>query len=42
MKSSDFVFDYIRLLYNKCHKTNLNVGGSHIDSPDWIKAKKQQ
>ena len=25
---------------NKCHKINLNRGGSYIDSPDWIKNKK--
>ena len=34
MKGSEFVFDY------KCHKINLNCGGSYIDSPDWIKNKK--
>ena len=31
--------DYVHLLYYKCHKTNLNCGGSHIDSPDWIKKR---
>ena len=25
-----------------CHKKNPNRGGSYIDSPDWIKAKKEQ
>ena len=39
MKGSDFVFDCIHLLYYKCHKINLNRGGSHIDFPDWIKNK---
>ena len=34
MKSSDFVFDYVQLLYHKCHKINLNRGGSYINSPD--------
>ena len=29
MKGSDFVFDYVHLLYYKCHKTNLNRGGSY-------------
>ena len=38
----EFVFDYVNLLYYKCHTINLNHGGSHIDSPDWIKNKKQQ
>ena len=39
MKGSDFVFDYVHLLYYKCHKINPNRGGSYIDSPDWIKNK---
>ena len=38
MKSSEFVFDYVQLLYNKCHKINPNRGGSYIDFPDWIKS----
>ena len=37
-----FVFDYVQLLYYKCHKINLNCGGSYIDSLDWIKNKKKQ
>ena len=40
MKGSEFVFDYVHLLYYKCHKINPNRGGSCIDSPDWIKNKK--
>ena len=40
MKGSDFLFDYVHLLYYKCHKINPNSGGSYIDSPDWIKSKK--
>ena len=35
MKCSEFVFDYFPLLYYKCHQINLN--GSYIDSPNWIK-----
>ena len=27
-------------MYYKCHKINLNRGGSYIDSLDWIKSKK--
>ena len=42
MKGSDFVFDYIHLLYYKYNKTNPNCDGSYIDAPDWIKNKKQQ
>ena len=40
MKGGGFVFDYVKLLYYKCHKINPNRGGSYIDSPDWIKNKK--
>ena len=38
MKGSEFgylyVFDYVYLLYYKCHKINLNPGGFYRDSPD--------
>ena len=34
MKISEFVLDFVQLLYYKCHKINLNRGGSNIDSPD--------
>ena len=37
MKGSEFGFDFVNLLYYKCHKTNPNCGGSYIDSLDWIK-----
>ena len=37
MKGSNFIFDYIHLLYNKCQKINFNRGRSYIDFPDWIK-----
>ena len=40
MKRREFVFDYVHLLYYKCHKTNGNCGGLYIDSPDWIKNRK--
>ena len=40
MKGSKFVFDYVHLLYCKCHKINQNYGGSYVYSPDWIKNKK--
>ena len=39
-KGSEFVFSYVQLLYYKCHKINLNCGGSYIYSPDCIKNKK--
>ena len=37
MRGSEFVFYYIQLLYDKCHKINLNCVGSYMDSLDWIK-----
>ena len=40
IRVSEFVFDYVQLLYYECHKINLDHGGSYIDSPDWIKNKK--
>ena len=39
MKGSEFVLDYVLLLYCKCHKINPNRGGSYTDSPDRIKNK---
>ena len=40
MKASDFAFDFVHLLHYKCHKINLDRGGSYIDSLDWIKKQK--
>ena len=40
MKRSEFVFNYVHLLYYKFHKINSNQGGSYKESPDWIKSKK--
>ena len=42
MRGSDFTFDCVHLLYYKCHKLNFKRGGSYIDSPNWIRNKKQQ
>ena len=42
MRGSEFILDYFQSLYYKCHKINLNRGGSYIDSPDCIKTKKQR
>ena len=39
-KGSNFIFDCITLLYCKCHKVSLQLSGSNIDFPDWIKPKK--
>ena len=38
MLGSEFFFDYVHLLYCKCHETNSNCGRSYISS-DWIKNK---
>ena len=40
MKGREFAFNYVQLLYYKCHKISPNHDGSYIDSPDWIKNKK--
>ena len=40
VRGSYFIFDLIQLMYCKCHKVNFMLGGSYIDSPDWIKKKK--
>ena len=40
MKVSDFVFDYVHLLYYKRHNINLDRSRLYIDSPDWLKNKK--
>ena len=37
MKGSEFIFDYVSLLYYKYHKINPDRGESYIDYPDWIK-----
>ena len=40
MKGSEFVFDYVQLLYYKCHKINPNCSVSYIDSLDRKKPPK--
>ena len=40
MKGSEFLVDYVHSLYYKCHKINLNRGGSYIDSPNWVRNKR--
>ena len=40
-RDSQFIFNYVQLLYYKCHTMNLNCGRSYIDSPDWIKNKNE-
>ena len=33
IRGSYFVFNYVQLLYYKCHKINSNRGGSYINYP---------
>ena len=40
MKGSEFVFDYVHLLYYKYHKINPNFAGLYIDCPHWLKSIK--
>ena len=42
MKGSEFIFDSVDALYYDLHKISLSRGGSYIDSPKWIKIKRQQ
>ena len=37
MRGSKSAFDFVQLLYYKCHKTNLNRAEPFIDSSDSIK-----
>ena len=40
MKGSEFDFDGVNALDYDLNKISLDRGGSHIDSPEWIKNKK--
>ena len=40
MNGSEFVFDYVQLLYYKCHEIYPSCVGPYIDSPHWMKNKK--
>ena len=43
MKGSEFIFDSVDLLYYHLQRTSLTrIGSSYIDSPKWLKIKKQQ
>ena len=41
MRGSEFVYGSINLLHYKLHKISLNRGESYIDSPEWLKNKKE-
>ena len=40
IRCKESVFDYIQLLYYKCHKVRFIRSGVYIDSPYWIKNRK--
>ena len=40
MKGSEFEFDGVNFLYYDFNKISISRGGSHIDSPQWLKNKK--
>ena len=40
MKEIGFIFDSIDILYYNLNKISLVRGGSYIDSPKWLKIKK--
>ena len=42
MRESEFAYDTVDALYYNLNKVSLSRGGSYIDSPKWIKIKKQQ
>ena len=42
MRGSEFVFNYVHSLYYKCHEIDPDCGRSYLDSPDWIKNKKNK
>ena len=39
-RRSEFIFDSVDELYYDLNKISLSRGGSHIDSPEWLKNKK--
>ena len=40
MKGSDFEFDGVNFLYYDFNKISINIGGSNIGSPKWLKKKR--
>ena len=40
MKGSEFAFDSVDFLHYHLQKISLNIGGSYMDSPKWLKSKK--
>ena len=42
MRGSEFAYDSVDALYYNLNKVSLSRGGSYIDSPKWLKTKRQQ
>ena len=42
MRGNEFIFDSVDALYYDLNKISLSRGGSYIDSPEWLKIKRQQ
>ena len=42
MRGSEFVYDGVDVLYYNLNIVSLSRGGSYIDSPKWLKTKRQQ
>ena len=42
LRGTEFVRDSINLLYYHLQEIRLKIAGSYIDSPKWLKIKKQQ
>ena len=40
MRGIDFIFDYVYLLFDKCHKKDFKLSGSYTDSLDRTRMKK--
>ena len=41
IEGNSLVFDSINEMHYKCQRKSVNCSRSYIDSPDWIKRKKQ-
>ena len=42
MRGSEVVYESVDVLYYNLNKVSLSRGESYIDSPKWIKIKRQQ
>ena len=42
MRGLEFIFDGVNALHYDLNKISLNRGRSYVDSPQWLKTKKQQ